>query len=113
MHEIGIAQTILDTVKKSIATKKITAVNKIVVSLGVLSGIEKQSLLYSFGLIPKSQQFVNTKLVVKENVLVVYCEHCKIKTTITNSFVLVCSVCGARTNNIVAGKELTIDSIEY
>jgi len=113
MHEISIAQNILKTVKKYIISKNILSVNKIVVSLGVLSGVQKDSLVYSFGLIPKDKLFANTELVVHENSLVVYCTHCDKETSIIDSYILKCSTCGNLTKNIVKGKELTIDTIEY
>ncbi|PIP52790.1 hydrogenase maturation nickel metallochaperone HypA, partial [Candidatus Beckwithbacteria bacterium CG23_combo_of_CG06-09_8_20_14_all_34_8] len=40
MHEISIAQSILETVKKSIVNLNVTKINKIYISIGVLSGVE-------------------------------------------------------------------------
>jgi hydrogenase nickel incorporation protein HypA/HybF len=112
MHELSIAQNIIDTVAASVKNKKISKIKKIYISLGVLSGVEKDSLLFNFDLIPKDKIFEKTKLLIKENVLVVYCPKCKTNTSIKNSFVLKCSVCGNLTSNIVEGKELRIDKIE-
>jgi len=112
MHELSIAQNIIDTVVASVKNKKISKIKKIYISLGVLSGVEKDSLLFNFNLIPKDKLFEKTKLLIKENVLVVYCPKCKIKTIIKNSFVLRCSLCGNLTSEIIEGKELRIDKIE-
>ena len=112
MHELSIAQNIIDTVTTSVKNKKISKIKKIYISLGVLSGVEKDALIFSYNLIPKDKLFEKSKLVIKENVLVVYCPKCKTNTSIKNSFVLKCSLCGNLTSNIVEGKELKIDKIE-
>lgn len=112
MHELSIAQNIIDTVTISVKNKKISKIKKIYISLGVLSGVEKDSLLFNFNLIPKDKLFDKAKLIIKENVLVVYCPKCKTKTTIKNSFVLRCSFCGSLTSEIIEGKELRVDKIE-
>lgn len=113
MHEISIAQSILETVKKSIVNLNVTKINKIYISIGVLSGVEKEALLYCFNLIPKDKLFKNAKLIITENVLVIYCPVCKIETSIKNGFILKCAKCGKLTPQIIKGKELTIDKIEY
>ncbi|HWS48805.1 MAG TPA: hydrogenase maturation nickel metallochaperone HypA [Candidatus Methanoperedens sp.] len=112
MHELSIAQSILDTVRTNLRDKKTVIVKKIHISLGVLSGVEKESLQFNFDLIPKDKLFKNVKLLIKENVLEVYCPKCKQKTKIKNSFVLKCAHCGNLTSDIVKGRELTVDKIE-
>jgi len=113
MHEISIAQSILKSVKQSVKKLEITEIHKIHISIGVLSGVEKEALLYSFNFIPKDKLFKKTKLIINENILVVYCSACKTETPITDGFTLRCSRCGNLTSAIVKGNELTIDRIEY
>lgn len=113
MHELAIAQDILKTVKINIKKQKITQVKKIHISIGVLAGVDKDSLEFNFSLLPKEDLFKKTKLVIKNNVLVIYCQNCDIETQIKNGFVLKCSKCGKLSPKIIKGKELTIDKIEY
>lgn len=112
MHELSIAQSILETVRTDLKDKKTVMVKKIHISLGVLSGVEKESLQFNFDLIPKDKLFKNVKLLIKENVLEVYCPKCKQKTKIKSSFVLKCAHCGNLTSDIVKGRELTVDKVE-
>ena len=113
MHELSIVQSILDSVGKEAHRLQISRINKIFVSIGVLSGVEKEALAYNYSLLPQKKPFVGTKLIIQENVLVVYCPACQKETTVTDGFTLQCATCGKLTSHIVKGKELTIDTIEY
>lgn len=113
MHELAIARSILKTVKSNLVQTDVSSVSKIYVSLGVLSGVEKGALEWSFRLIKKKKPFLHTQLVIQENELTIFCESCKKKTIIRNSFTLKCGLCGRLSAKIVKGKEMTIDKIEY
>lgn len=113
MHELSIAQEILYVVKSNPNVTKANDISKIHITLGVLSGVEKDALVYSFATMNKPPPFSNTRLVVSENTVVIFCESCQKHTEIHDCFTLKCEYCGALTSQIVKGKELTIDSIEY
>lgn len=112
MHEFAISENIIETVKSKLDDPHTSAVSKIYITLGVLSGVEKNALEYSFSLRDKKPPFTNTELVVQENQLTVLCDACKKTTIIRNSFTLKCGSCGKLTTTIIKGKEMTIDKIE-
>lgn len=112
MHEFAISENILKTVKSKLDDPYTSAVSKIYITLGVLSGVEKNALQYSFSLREVKPPFTNTELIVRENQLTVLCDSCKKITIIHNSFTLKCGSCGKLTKTILKGKEMTIDKIE-
>lgn len=113
MHELAVAQSIIQTVSSHLENKNIRKVSRIYVTLGVLSGVEKGALLESFSLMPKQTLFHTTALKISECALAVYCDNCKRKSTIKNGFRLQCASCGKRTSRIIKGTEMTIDRITY
>lgn len=112
MHEFAISENILSTVKSKLDDPYTSAVSKIYITLGVLSGVEKNALQYSFSLREKKPPFIHTKLIIQENQLTILCDACKKTTLIRSSFTLKCGSCGKLTTTIIKGKEMTIDKIE-
>jgi len=111
MHELSIASNIIDIVSQSINNKENIKVDKICVSIGKLSGIVKESLLFCWEIAAKNSKLNGSKLIVKEQALVVYCESCKKKTLICGNVKLRCGRCGEPVSKIISGKELIIDKI--
>ena len=111
MHELTIIENILNIVKNNLKNDP-SEVKKIFITLGVLSGIEKNALLQSFAAIKKNHPFTRTKLIISENKRVIFCPTCKKQTKIQKNLILKCRFCGKRKVDIIKGKEMTIDKIE-
>lgn len=112
MHELTIAENIIKVISDRIAGTAVTSVSVIHVSIGVFSGVEKDSLTSAFSVLPRNRVFRDTTLIVEEPQLVVHCDSCQSDTTVLEGLSLHCGTCGSSMTNIVSGKEMMIERIE-
>ncbi len=112
MHEVSVLNNILEIVENSIKDKKVVNVDKIYLSVGILSGVSKLALIHAFSLIEKTDVFSNTQLEIHDCPLVVWCQDCQLATTLHEDISLLCSNCKKPLSTIISGKELNIDKLE-
>ncbi|MCX7715848.1 MAG: hydrogenase maturation nickel metallochaperone HypA [Endomicrobia bacterium] len=109
MHEYSLARDLAYIIFKHIKEKKAKKVNKIVITVGEASGIEKNFLEHSL----KDHIFKNT---ICENAEIVFnlvrvkikCKNCN--NTYENA-IMKC-VCGSDNFEIVSGKDVYVEEIE-
>ena len=112
MHEVSVLNSVLETVEDSIKDRNVINVDKIYLSVGILSGVSKSALINAFSLIEKTDVFSDTRLEIYEVPLIVWCQECQLETILNENISLLCSNCKKPISNIVSGKELKIDRIE-
>ena len=99
MHELSIAQSILDTVLEERRTRGLDRIDSITVRVGALSGVLPDALQFSFEAIR-----IDT-LPIR-----VSCRQCNTETAVEN-FLFVCPVCDSVHVDVVSGYELEVTSI--
>jgi len=111
MHEVGIAQGILDIVEKEVKKNSASNVNRVKLIIGEFTGVVKEALEFALDIIKKNTSAHNAEFVIETIKLKTYCQECD------NTFVgkeeahFLCPNCNGILN-IVAGKELRIDFID-
>lgn len=109
MHEFGIAQNIIESIKESIGEKMLPNVSKIYMEIGKLSGISIESLEFSL------QVILNKKgekiLYVKEIEPEVKCNVCK-NIYSPEDMIWICPKCNDMHAEIVKGNEIKIIELE-
>jgi len=111
MHELSIAQSILDIVRQSVPEKELPAVRFVTLQVGDLAGVVPDSLEFSFTVLTTNTPLRDAKLHIDHIPFVVMCNPCGKSFTNEIGFVL-CPTCGGADTKILSGMELQVVEIE-
>ena len=111
MHEASIALSILEKAKEIAENHGSTCINSITIALGGLSGIDSESLLFSFDAIKIDSPAEKAVLEIEEIPMKINCYDCKKNIILTDRF-LICPECGSINIEVISGREMLIKEIE-
>jgi hydrogenase nickel incorporation protein HypA/HybF len=112
MHEMGIAQQIIDIAAASIPAEMRTGrVERVNLKIGKLSAVVPESLRFCFEIVSKDTRLAGAELAIEEMPVVARCRDCDARWTIAEP-VFVCKSCNSGSLEILSGRELDIVSIE-
>jgi hydrogenase nickel incorporation protein HypA/HybF len=106
MHELAIAQGIIDSVTTKLPDAQITLVN---LEIGALSGVVADSLLFCFDLAAEGTALAGARLEISEPASRCYCRDCQREFSPDGPIPL-CD-CGSADVKVLAGEELRILSV--
>ncbi len=110
MHELGIAQEILNIAEQYVPVDS-KPVKYIKVKIGRLSNVLIDSLLFGYEALSEDTQFRNSDLIVEEIPVTIECLSCGKSSTIeVNDYH--CPACKSFETRVVAGTELQVVEIE-
>ncbi len=109
MHEFGIAQNIVESIRDVIGEKMLCKIDKIFMEIGRFSGVSVESLEFSLQvLLDKKGQKI---LYVDEIEPEVKCTSCQ-KSYSPEDMIWVCPVCGDMHAELIKGNEIRILNVE-
>jgi len=111
MHELSIANSILNIVLDEIKNKDLPEVKAIGLKIGSLSGILPDSLQFGFDAIKLDTPLHNTKLEIEEIQISGTCIDCS-KLFKVNDLVFECPYCNSASIKMEEGQELDITYLE-
>jgi len=111
MHELGIAQDILEIVKQAVPEGQAAAVRRIRIRVGQLSGIVPDSLEFCFQAIVGDTAMPQAALAIEQIPTVFQCRKCAHQFEV-GDFEFQCQACQSTDLEMVSGKELDIVEIE-
>ena len=111
MHELGIAQNILDIVQQNVPDGQGAAVRRIRVRIGQLSGVIPDSLKFCFSALLSDTEMNQADLVMETIPTVSRCRDCLHRFEVED-FVFSCPSCDGVNLDLISGKELEIVNIE-
>ena len=111
MHEVGIAQSILEIVEKEMKKNGASTVNRVRLIIGEFTGIVKEALEFALNIIKKNTSVQNAEFVIETIKLKTYCQKCDQTFVGKEESRFLCPECNGILN-IVEGKELQIDYID-
>jgi hydrogenase nickel incorporation protein HypA/HybF len=111
MHELSLAQSIVNIVKEHVPSRRIAAVRTVRVDLGQLSGVLAESLDFCFTAIVTGTELKDARLELNRIRLRVACEDCQDAFDSTEDTFL-CPVCHGHRTTVVSGLELLVKEIE-
>jgi hydrogenase nickel incorporation protein HypA/HybF len=111
MHELSIAMSILEIALDQ-AEQRGIKVSAVHLKLGALSGVVKDSLLFSYEVACADTPLEGSRLVIEEVPVAVFCSQCQAQRPVHSIQLLRCAECGAPTPEIVHGKELEVVALE-
>ena len=107
MHELSIARRIIEIAEQEMQRQKLDRLSEIGLKLGVLSGIDRQALDFSFEAATTGTTLENTSLAIELVPLTGQCSACRHEFDI-HDFTFVCPVCGSGDISVTSGQELEI-----
>lgn len=112
MHELSIAQCVIDEACEAAARSGGVRVTKLMLRIGALTGIVDEALRFSFEVAAEGTACQGAALEIERVDLRVMCTHCEKPRAILDGFLLICPECGSPTPEILAGQELELTSLE-
>ena len=111
MHELSIAQNIVDIVRQYVPSDKGEKVKAVRLRVGELSGVVADSLQFCFSIIIADTPLRGSTLEIERVPFRLHCAKCR--TTFANEFgVVTCPSCNSSETEIVSGTEMQIESLE-
>jgi hydrogenase nickel incorporation protein HypA/HybF len=111
MHELSIAQNILEIIRQYVPPDQYTSVKSVRVNVGNLAGVIPESLEFCFGAITTATQFHEARLAIARVPFTISCRACQ-RISSNNAGIVQCPVCGGSDTTVVSGTELNVSEIE-
>src|SRR5438094_498605 len=107
MHELSIAQSLIQLVEEQVRTSPAPVrVVRVTVRVGEASGVVAAALRSAFPAAAAGTVANGAALVLEPVGLAAWCGTCEAEREVSGPFRLVCGVCGARMPRLVRGREL-------
>lgn len=111
MHEMAIAQGLIGEVERIAATHGARGVDRVVVRIGALAGVEGGLLERAYSVARAGTVAGNATLEIEHGPLKVWCPACRVETEARADKVL-CGRCGDWKVRVVEGEELLLVRLE-
>uniref|UniRef100_A0A832G2R3 Hydrogenase maturation factor HypA n=1 Tax=Ignavibacterium album TaxID=591197 RepID=A0A832G2R3_9BACT len=110
VHELSIAQNIIQIVNSSVEEDKLGLVEMIALKIGLMSNVLTDSLQFSYASIAENTPLKNSRLDIELLPIKIRCNDCNEINT-TNDFIFSCPNCKSPAINVIGGDEIIISSI--
>jgi hydrogenase nickel incorporation protein HypA/HybF len=111
MHELTLAESIVNTVKKAIQDRQQAKVQLVRVKIGQLTEIVPDALQFGFESLILDTPLAGAKLEIEQVPIVGKCEQCGHEFTV-EEFMFICPKCFSSNIQLIQGDELEISNIE-
>jgi hydrogenase nickel incorporation protein HypA/HybF len=111
MHEMAVAEGILDIALDYAAKNQAEKIGKIGLRLGEMAGVETESLEFCFESLVKGTIAEGAELALHRMPLVGRCRKCGHETHIEH-YNFICPACGKGALDIISGRELQVEYLE-
>jgi len=111
MHELSIANSIVETVLREMQKKQLPEIKSIVLRIGALSGVVPDALQFGYDALVIDTPLAQTQLKIELIPVQGKCNHCQRRFEVQD-FVFACPHCGSGDLDITHGEELDIAYLE-
>jgi hydrogenase nickel incorporation protein HypA/HybF len=111
MHELSLAQNIIDTVQHYVPQTDWERVTAVRLKIGICAGVVKDSLEFSFQAITADSLLRSSRLEIESIPFRIQCGACNAISESEIGYTL-CPTCGSTSTKIISGTELQITEIE-
>jgi hydrogenase nickel incorporation protein HypA/HybF len=112
MHELSIAHNLVEIASDAALREGAKSVSKVYLRLGVMSGVVKHALLFTYDIATKDTPLEGSELIIEDVPLVVHCASCDANQELHNIQLFQCPTCGTPTADIRQGREIEITTLE-
>jgi hydrogenase nickel incorporation protein HypA/HybF len=110
MHEMSIAESIVEIAKEYAGKENAQIVNELELSIGTLAGIEFESLEFALEVCKKGSILQNAKIIINKIKAKAQCLNCNSEFEVENLFDA-CPQCKSYTTQLLCGKEMQVKSL--
>lgn len=107
MHELSLAESLLQIVESTTLRERLYEVQEIVVEIGELSAVEPEALEFCFGSVAKGTAAEGAKLSLIAKAGEGWCDHCMQTVPMSEKYML-CPQCGGAQIRITGGDRMRI-----
>ena len=111
MHEVALAEGIMDIVRDYAEREQATRVSEIALKIGAMSGVETEALLTAFRVINSGTLAAEAKITIKRVPLCARCASCGYEAQLER-YNFWCPACDGGVLEIISGRELQVDYLE-
>jgi len=111
MHELSIAQSIIEVVMQDMSKHKLTKVDTIKLRIGKITQVMPDALLFGFECLSKDTSLDGTKLIIETVPVKGHCKTCG-QDFVFEDWPHDCPECGQTDIRIISGRELEIVEFE-
>ena len=111
MHELSIAQSIIDIVEENIKDQTDPNVKAVFMKVGKMSNVVIDSLIFGFDTLISGTELEGAKLVIEEIPSRIKCKSCNEESELIN-YNFICGNCKSTSVEMISGNELTVSEIE-
>jgi hydrogenase nickel incorporation protein HypA/HybF len=111
MHELSIAQSILDIVRENVPPPDLHRVRSIRVRIGTMAGVVTDSLSFCFEAVTADAGLTGARLAIETVPLTATCTACG-QTAEIEPYRFRCSRCEGTDLVVVSGREMTVSEVE-
>ncbi len=112
MHELGIMQSALAAVLDQARTHQAARVNRIVLRIGRLAGVDPEALAFAFDVVTKDTPAAGAALTIDHVPARARCTHCAEDFEVESGWIFTCPRCSRLSGELVQGRELELSRIE-
>jgi len=112
MHEVGIMTSALDAVLQQARTHGAHHVQRIVLRIGALSGVDAAALRFAFEAIVPGTPAAEAELEIQDVPALAHCGACGADFGVSSGFIFSCPRCGRLSGEVRQGRELELSRIE-
>jgi hydrogenase nickel incorporation protein HypA/HybF len=112
MHEMSIAQSIVELVTDAIHDQPGVRVSVVSVRLGPLSGVVSAALQTAFKQAAIAAGLGGAALRIEQTSVTIFCPQCDGERPTLSPREMRCSVCGTASHRVLGGREMEVVSIE-
>ena len=114
VHELGIMESAIEVVQRYAAEKHARRVERIVLRIGTLAGVDRDSLRFAFDVVSKGTAAEGATLDIEPVPAAVYCAGCKREFAGEDrGFIFTCPTCGDLCGEIRRGREIELSHLEF
>jgi hydrogenase nickel incorporation protein HypA/HybF len=111
MHELSIAQEIVEIIKQSVPNDQWHLIISVKLELGIFSNILADSLLFCYEASVNNTEIEKAKLIIEEIPLTIHCQSC-FSDTVSEDFLFYCPKCLNPNISFLTGQEMKLTEIE-
>ena len=112
MHEVSVAQSLLDIAIKQCRKAGYKRINSILLRIGEAAGIQIDALCFAFEIVKKDTIADEAELIIQTEPLVGTCAQCHKSFRCSETFVYECPNCKSSNIRIIKGRELDIIELD-
>jgi len=113
MHEVGIIESTLAVVRREAEARRAARVDRLVLRIGVLAGVEPDALRFAFEACTPGTIAEGAELQIETVPALAHCRACTRDFPAGRGILCQCPACGAFSGDLRGGRELELRRIEF